>query len=204
MLFTDTYYTIAKPATGEFKSKGSKFMAYAFPVTNEEACKAYIQEIKKQHPLAAHHCYALVLGAGASFQKFNDDREPANTAGRPILRAILALELTGVIVIVVRYFGGKLLGVPGLIEAYHKSAEDALKQAERMERLITERFSLSVGFEHENEVFTIIKQHKATVLSQDYTDTIQLTVELRKNAATHFKNAVCANHHIQVKFLSEQ
>jgi uncharacterized YigZ family protein len=204
MLFTDTYYTITKPATGEFKSKGSKFMAFAFPIVNEEACKVHLQEIKKLHPLAAHHCYALVLGAGALFQKFSDDREPANTAGRPILRAILALELTGVIVIVVRYFGGKLLGVPGLIEAYHNAAEDALNRAERAERFITERYQLTAGFEHENEVFTFIKQHKATVLSQDYTDTMQLTVELRKSAATHFKNAVSANHHIQVKFLSEQ
>ena len=122
MLFTDTYKTIVDKSQGEFKDKGSKFIALAFEVNTEEEVKNILAEIKKEHYNAAHHCYAYILTPSKQIQKSNDDREPNNTAGKPILRAILSHNLTNTLVVVVRYFGGKLLGVPGLIQAYGEAA----------------------------------------------------------------------------------
>lgn len=153
MLFTDTYRTLSGPATAEFKDRGSKFIAFAFPLTKEEEAKEIIKQLKKEHHQAAHHCWALVLGAGKEFQKSSDDREPANTAGKPILRAILSADVTNVLIVVVRYFGGKLLGVPGLIHAYGTAAALVLKEATLIEKILSEQYRVRCDFSLNNELY---------------------------------------------------
>ena len=137
MLFSDTYLTIESNSQGEFKDKGSQFIGFAYAIKTEEEGKEIVKQLKKEHPQANHHCWAMVLGANKEFQKSTDDREPANTAGKPILRAILQKNLTYVLIVVVRYFGGKLLGVPGLINAYHNAGIEALTNAKILEKQVS-------------------------------------------------------------------
>ena len=132
----DTYKTIEKPSEGLFKDKGSKFISFAFPVDNEEEIKEIVQSIKKEHHSARHHCYAWRLGADQLLFRANDDGEPSSTAGKPILGQIQSFDLTNILIVVVRYFGGTLLGVSGLINAYRNAALDAINQAEIVEKLV--------------------------------------------------------------------
>lgn len=204
MLFTDTYHTITKPSEGEFKDRGSRFIGYAFPVQSEEEVKQHLAAVKKEHFSAGHHCYAFVLGFDQSIQKSNDDREPANTAGKPILRTILSQQLTNTLVIVVRYFGGKLLGVPGLINAYGEGCKQALLHAETVEKIITERHEVSMDFEHENEAFRIAKQFNLKVLDQRYEDQLRMVFEIRKSLADQVLKALKDKRLFTVKFISQQ
>ncbi|MDP2112754.1 MAG: YigZ family protein, partial [Bacteroidota bacterium] len=126
----DTYKTIEKPSEGLFKDKGSKFISFAFPVNSEDEIKDIVQSIKKEHHSARHHCYAWRLGADHLHFRANDDGEPSSTAGKPILGQIQSFDLTNILIVVVRYFGGTLLGVSGLINAYRSAALDAINQAE--------------------------------------------------------------------------
>src|ERR1700751_109849 len=126
---TDTYLTIEKSAEGLFKDKGSKFFAYAFPIQSEEEIKQHIIDLKKQHHGARHWCYALRLGADKKLFRANDDGEPSGTAGKPILNQIISADLTDILVVVVRYFGGTLLGTSGLIAAYKNATLIALQNS---------------------------------------------------------------------------
>jgi len=125
MLFDDSYRTIEKPAEGVFRDRGSKFIAFAYPINSESELKNILSQLKSEHPKANHHCWAIRLGLDRSVFRINDDGEPSGTAGRPILNTLLSHNLTNVAVIVVRYFGGTLLGVPGLINAYKTATEEA-------------------------------------------------------------------------------
>jgi uncharacterized YigZ family protein len=138
----DHYKTIAGPSTGEFKDRGSKFFAYAFPVFTEEEWQEELEAVKKEHFKARHHCYAYRLGVDQNNFRANDDGEPSGTAGRPILGQIDSFELTNVLIIVVRYFGGTKLGTSGLINAYKLSAAAALDNATIEERLIEDVYTL--------------------------------------------------------------
>jgi uncharacterized YigZ family protein len=129
MLFEDTYRTINRPSEGIFRDKGSKFIAYAYPFKSEEHLKELINDLKNQHPKARHYCYAYRLSTDRAVYRINDDGEPSGTAGRPMLNTLLSKDLTNILMVVVRYFGGTLLGVPGLINAYKSAAEDAIQQA---------------------------------------------------------------------------
>ena len=122
-LFEDTYQTIEFPAEGIFRDKGSKFIAYAYPFKDEANLKDIIADLKSQHPKARHHCYAYRLSPDRSVFRVNDDGEPSGTAGRPILNVLLSMDVTNILVVVVRYFGGTLLGVPGLINAYKTATQ---------------------------------------------------------------------------------
>src|ERR1700742_4267725 len=123
----DIYYTIGKEATAEFRDRGSKFIGYACPAMSVDECKERLNAIKKEHPKATHHCYAYRIGLDGNLFRVNDDGEPSGTAGRPILGQIDSKELVNVLVVVVRYFGGTLLGVPGLINAYKTATALALQ-----------------------------------------------------------------------------
>ncbi len=158
MLFSDNFFTIREQVTGEFKDRGSKFEGYLFPVQGEEEAKEIIKKIKKEHHSAAHHCWALVLGAGQTFQKSSDDREPSGTAGKPILRVLISNQLTNVLAVVVRYFGGKLLGVPGLIHAYGSATEMAVQHANIVEKTIFDVYFIACAFERQHELIRILKQ----------------------------------------------
>ena len=124
-LFSDTYYEVERDAEFVLRERGSKFYAYVYPVRSEAEIKAKLEGLKRLYPDATHHCYAWVMGARGEAQRANDDGEPGNSAGRPILRAVISVGLTNVLVVVVRYFGGTLLGIPGLIESYGGAAAAA-------------------------------------------------------------------------------
>ncbi|WP_304232135.1 YigZ family protein [Jiulongibacter sediminis] len=179
MSVSDTYFTISAPSEGLFKDRGSKFFGYAFPVTDEEEVKLYLEEIKKQHPKARHHCYAYRLGTDDLNFRANDDGEPSGSAGKPILNVLLSKNLRNVFVVVVRYFGGTLLGVPGLINAYKTATEEALAEAKLEEKTINETLQLSFDIAHMNDVMRIIKKHDLNIISQDYTTQYILTIEVR-------------------------
>lgn len=167
MLFYNSYKTISTQVQSEFKDKGSRFIAFAYPVTNEIEAKEKINQLKKEHPSANHHCWALVLGNDREFQKSSDDREPNNTAGKPILRAIVGKELSFVLVVVVRYFGGKLLGVPGLIHAYGTAALEAISVANIIEKEITEKYLVPCGYEQHPDLYRILKNSVINLQATD-------------------------------------
>jgi len=204
MLFSDTYHMLAGPAQGEFKDKGSKFYAFAYPVHSEEEVKQYLNQLKKEHVAANHHCYAYVLGFDQAIQKANDDREPSNTAGKPILRGILSKQLTNTLVVVVRYFGGKLLGVPGLIEAYGGAATNALNNGKIIEKVITERHELRFAFEHENEAFRIVKQFGLKIVQHHHAEQISLIFEVRRSQAGQVMKAIKDKRVFETTFLGQQ
>ncbi len=156
----DTYKTILTPSEGLFKDKGSKFMAYAYPVYSEDQIKEIVQSIKKEHYSARHHCYAWRLGHEKLHFRANDDGEPSSTAGKPILGQIQSFDLTNILIVVVRYFGGTLLGVSGLINAYKNAALDAINQAEIVEKLVEKLLLIEFDYGVMNEVMKLFKDEK--------------------------------------------
>jgi uncharacterized YigZ family protein len=138
-MFSNSYFTIKEASQGVFKDRGSKFLACAFTVIAENEIKEHLSALRKEHPSARHHCYAWRLGAGKEAWRANDDGEPSGTAGKPILGQIQSYDLTNVLIVVVRYFGGTLLGASGLINAYKSAAADAIKNAVIEEKFIIMR-----------------------------------------------------------------
>jgi uncharacterized YigZ family protein len=162
----DYYYTIEKPATAEFKDRGSKFIAYIFPITDVVDFKKRLQDLKEEHPKAAHHCFAYRLGTDGNNFRSSDNGEPAGTAGKPIIGQIDSKQLTNVAVIVVRYFGGTLLGVPGLINAYRTATALALQTTPVIQKAIEINYRLRFDYTRVNEVMTVIKKYGCSVLDQ--------------------------------------
>lgn len=160
------YYTITQPAIAEFKDRGSKFIAYAYPVSNTDEAKALLQQLKKEHPKAVHHCFAYRIGFEGNNFRVSDDGEPSGTAGKPILNQIDSKELINVAVIVVRYFGGTLLGVPGLINAYKSVAAMALQLVPVVQKSVDILYELEFDYTKMNEVMTVVKQYGCSVISQ--------------------------------------
>lgn len=169
------YYSIEKMAMAEFKDRGSKFLAHAFPIDGVEAFKIQLQLLKKEHPKAVHHCFAYRLGTDGNTFRVNDDGEPSGSAGRPILGQIDSKEITDAAIVVVRYFGGTLLGVPGLIHAYKTAAALALQVVPIVQRQIEIRYELQFDYTMMNEVMMILKQYNCSVLQQE----MQLFCHLR-------------------------
>jgi uncharacterized YigZ family protein len=181
-MFDDTFKTIAAPAEGIYKDKGSKFIAYIFPINSEAEIKNIIAGLKKEHHSARHHCYAYRLLPDKSIYRANDDGEPNGTAGKPILGQIQSNDLSDVLIVVVRYFGGTLLGVSGLIKAYKSAAADAILNSEIIIKTINARIEIVCTYEQLNNVMRIVKQEELIVLNQASNDTnITLTIEVRKS-----------------------
>jgi uncharacterized YigZ family protein len=170
MSLPDTIHVPAKQAQGLFKDRGSKFIGYVFEVDNENTIKSLVQTVKKEHPAAVHWCWAYVLGFNGDTQKSTDDREPSGSAGKPILNAILKAQLTHTLMIVVRYFGGKLLGVPGLIHAYGAAASEALQAAEIKQMQLLIPLFVVCDYEQQHQVMRIAKQ----ALLKAYPDAFEL------------------------------
>lgn len=156
----DTYKTISDSAEGIFKDKGSKFLSFAFPVTAEAEIREILQVIKKEHHSARHHCYAWRLGYDKLLFRANDDGEPSSTAGKPILGQIQSFDLTDILIVVVRYFGGTLLGVSGLINAYRNAALDAISHAVIIEKIVEHKLIVEFDYGVMNEVMKIFKDEK--------------------------------------------
>ncbi|MDO5069319.1 MAG: YigZ family protein [Neisseria zoodegmatis] len=173
-----TYQTIAAPAQAEFKDKGSRFIAFAYPVRTTEEIKTQVDTLREAHHKARHLCYAYRLGTDGNQFRANDDGEPSGSAGRPILGQIDSAGLTDVLIVVVRYFGGTLLGVPGLIHAYKTAAAEALQVAEVVEKNIEKTVWLRCDYPHLNDAIRIAKQHHAEVVAQDLQLDCRLTVRI--------------------------
>jgi len=180
MIFEDTYKTIKAPAEGIFKDKGSKFLAYAYPIEHENEVKILVDNLKKEHVKAVHHCYAYRLGLDRSNFRVNDDGEPAGTAGRPILNTLLSQEITNILVVIVRYFGGTLLGVPGLINAYKSAAIEALAVADIIEKTINDIYNVNFEFVQMNDVMKIVKEFSLKIRNQTYDNQCTMELEFRK------------------------
>jgi uncharacterized YigZ family protein len=148
----DTYFTIAVPSEGEYKEKGSKFIAFTYFVSDESSIKEKLEQLKKEHFKATHHCYAYRLGIDGKNYRANDDGEPSGTAGRPILGQIDSFGLTNVLIIVVRYYGGTKLGTSGLINAYREAAKNALEKSQKIEKIIESIIEVSISYNQLNEM----------------------------------------------------
>mgnify|MGYP006157434357 FL=1 len=184
----DTYKTISEPS-GEilFKEKNSKFYGYAFPVLNEEDVKVHLEQLKKQHFSARHWCYAYQIGTEKIAFRANDDGEPNNSAGMPIYGQIQSFELTNILIVVVRYFGGVKLGVGGLISAYKTAAQMALENAEIIDKTIDVFFKLTFDYKNMNKVMRVIKEKNLDIVSQKMEMNCELILSTRKkNAETTF------------------
>jgi uncharacterized YigZ family protein len=168
MLFSDEYKTIVQPAQGSFRDKGSKFLSFAIPVVNEQEVKQQLEALRKQYYDATHHCYAYVLGFDKSAYRVNDDGEPSGTAGRPIYGQILSTDLTNILIIVIRYYGGTKLGVPGLINAYKTVAAEALSQATIVTRIVKEVYDIEYQYEMMNDVMKIVKDETLEVINSEF------------------------------------
>ncbi len=167
MSIAESYNTIAQPSSAEYKDRGSKFIANAFPVTSTDDFKRCLEEIRKTHPKATHHCFAYRIGADKLTFRVSDDGEPAGTAGKPILGQIDSKDLTNTLVIVTRYFGGSLLGVPGLINAYKMAASMALQVTPVVRKDIETYYRLHFDYTRMNEIMRVVKQRNARVVSQE-------------------------------------
>jgi uncharacterized YigZ family protein len=180
----DFYFTIEKSAVAEFKDRGSKFIGYALPVKNVEEFKDRLNEIKKEHPKATHHCFAYRLGLDGNVFRVSDDGEPSGTAGRPILGQIDSKELVNTLVVVVRYFGGTLLGVPGLINAYKSAAALALQIAPLAQKQVEKEYVIQFDYTQVNEVMTLVKQYNCRVVRQEMQLFCNMTIAIPKNRVT--------------------
>ena len=173
-----TYQTLKSPIQAEFKDKGSRFLVFAYPVQTAEQVKKHVDDLRQEHHKARHWCYAYRCGVDGNQFRANDDGEPSGSAGRPILGQIDSFELTDVLVVVVRYFGGTLLGVPGLIHAYKTSTQMALENAQIIERNIEKTVRIRCEYPYLNEAIRIAKNHQAEIIEQDLQLDCRLTVRI--------------------------
>ncbi|EKT4548543.1 YigZ family protein [Flavobacterium psychrophilum] len=185
MEIQDTYFTINKPAKEVlFKEKNSKFFGYTFPITSEEDVKRHIENLKKQHFSARHWCYAYQIGTDKIQYRANDDGEPNNSAGMPIYGQIQSYNVTNILVVVVRYFGGIKLGVGGLITAYKTTAQMALDESEIIEKTINIHFVVGFDYKNMNKVMRVIKEKNITIVSQKMEESCQIEIASRKKNAS--------------------
>ncbi|HRW20473.1 MAG TPA: YigZ family protein [Bacteroidales bacterium] len=164
----DKFKTIAYKSKGEFKEKGSKFYAFAFPVSNEEEVKEYQSALRKEYYDARHHVYAFIIGADSSFYRASDDGEPANSSGMPVLGQIRSHELTNILIVVIRYFGGVKLGIPGLINAYKTAAAQAIANNKIIEKVVRKIMQLSFEYSELNNVMRIASENQLQQINQHY------------------------------------
>lgn len=195
----DSYKTIREKSEGLFKDRGSKFLSYAFPVETEEEIKDILNLIKKEHHSARHHCYAWRLGTEEINFRANDDGEPSSTAGKPILGQLLSFELTNSLIIVVRYFGGTLLGTSGLINAYRSAAAEAIGNATIITRTIEDKFTLKFTYKEMNQVMQIIKQENLNLTGTRFELECELNFTVRKSQAGRIEKIFQQLYGVKIK-----
>jgi uncharacterized YigZ family protein len=201
MLFEDTYKTIKAPVEGLFKDRGSKFFAFAYPIEHENEVKALVDKLRKEHFKAVHHCYAYRLGLDKSNFRVNDDGEPSGTAGKPILNTLLSQEITNILVVVVRYFGGTLLGVPGLINAYKSATAEALAVANILEKTVNDVYSIGFEFVQMNDVMKVVKEFNLKIRNQTYDNQCLMELEFRKTLTNQVIGKLEKIDTIEVEYL---
>ncbi len=177
----DFFKTIKTPSEGIFKDKGSKFLAFAYPFENENEVKNIIEPLRKEHFKAVHFCYAYRIGLDKNNYRINDDGEPSGSAGRPILNVLLSKEITNILVVVVRYWGGTLLGVPGLINAYKSATEEAILSAEIIEKTINEVYQITFAYVQMNNVMKVVKDFDLKIRNQQFDNQCVMKIEFRQS-----------------------
>jgi uncharacterized YigZ family protein len=200
-MFDDVYLTIENPSEGLYKEKGSKFLGYAFPVRSEEEVKLHLAELRKLHPTARHHCYAYRLGADKQAYRANDDGEPSNTAGKPVLGQIQSNDLTNILIVVVRYFGGTLLGVGGLITAYKSAAADAISNSKMMEATVKEVYEINFDYLQMNDVMKILKDERLEMLEHQFELNCRCLFSVRKAYSVKVYDSMKSINGLLIKYL---
>jgi len=163
----DFYYTIEKPSVAEYKERGSKFIAYAFPLNAASEFKNQLQQLKKEHPKAEHHCFAYRIGIDGNNFRSSDDGEPSGSAGKPILGQLDSKQITNTSIIVVRYFGGSLLGMPGLINSYRTATAIALQLTPIVQKQVEANYTIQFDYTQVNEIMMLLKQYQCTIVRQE-------------------------------------
>ena len=186
----DSYKTIKSLSEGYYTEKRSRFLSFAIPVRTVEEVKEYVQEYRKKYYDSRHVCWAYMLGADRLTFRFNDDGEPSSTAGKPILGQINSNELTDILIIVIRYFGGIELGTSGLIVAYRTAAAEAIAAADIGERTVDEDIMVVFEYPYLNGIMRIVKEEQPEVISQKFEMTCEMTLRIRKNLSEHLKNRI--------------
>jgi uncharacterized YigZ family protein len=202
MLFSDEYKTITNPSQGSFRDKGSRFLAFAFPAGNELEVKQQLESLKKQYFDATHHCYAYVLGFDKSAYRINDDGEPSGTAGRPIYGQILSTDLTNILIVVIRYYGGTNLGVPGLINAYKTATAEALGNATIVTRIVREIHQIEYPYEVMNNVMKIIKDENLEVINSEFGMKCVIRLAIRRSDAERVTGKFSKINQLIINYLS--
>lgn len=182
----DEYKTIKTKSAGLYKNKGSKFLSFAYPVTSEDEIDVLLKHIKNEFHDARHHCYAYVLGVEKEKYRANDDGEPWGTAGRPILGQLYSKDITNVLLVVVRYFGGTLLGTGGLITAYKSAAKDAIDNVQIIKKTIDTQVEVSFNYEDMNQVMRILNDDEVSILSRDFQLSCRMIFTIRKGKMQDF------------------
>jgi len=196
----DTYKTIAFPSTEIlFKEKNSKFYGYTFPVTSEIEIKNHLDSLRKKHFGAVHFCYAFQIGTDSIQFRANDDGEPSNTAGMPIYGQIQSFELTNILVVIVRFFGGIKLGVGGLISAYRTAAQMALETSEIIEKTIDIHYSIAFDYKNMNKVMRVIKEKNLTIIAQKMENSCEIEIATRKKNAEMVFDIFATMYEIDIK-----
>lgn len=198
----DYFYTISKGGEGFYKEKGSKFIGLAFRVKNEEEVKERLEEVKKQYHDGRHHCYAYILSKDKL--RANDDGEPNHSAGDPILGQIKSKNLTEVLIVVVRYFGGTKLGVPGLINAYKTAAFEALESSKLMEVTIEEIYDIEYSYEITNEVMRLISEFEADIKNQEFTENCAATLGIKQSLKENFEQEAAKIEGLKYECISDE
>lgn len=201
MLFDDTYKTIVQPAEGLFKDKGSKFLAFAYPLVSETEVKPLLLKLRAEHTKAVHFCYAYRLTPDRNVYRVNDDGEPSGTAGRPILNALLSADLTNILIVVVRYFGGTLLGVPGLINAYKSAANEAIIIAAIKDKTVNDRYEIKFDYLAMNDVMRLVKEEQLDVLDQQFDNQCRIQFEVRKSQLNKVLQRIEKQTGVEIKYL---
>ncbi|WP_248723426.1 YigZ family protein [Seonamhaeicola sp. ML3] len=198
----DTYQTITS-ITGSilFKDKNSKFIGYAYPVANEDEVKKHIEALKKEHHAARHWCYAYRIGTESFLFRANDDGEPSNSAGMPIYNQIQSFDVTNILIVVVRYFGGVKLGVSGLINAYKTTAQLTLESSTIVEKTINVDFLVSFGYKNMNTVMRIVKERNLKITNQNMEMDCEIIISVRKKDAEATYNNFNRLYEVTIKAL---
>jgi uncharacterized YigZ family protein len=197
----DTYKTIKSSSEGLFKDKGSKFLAFAYPFTQESELKNIIEPLRKEHFKAVHFCYAYRIGMDKNSFRINDDGEPSGSAGRPILNVLLSKEITNILVVVVRYWGGTLLGVSGLINAYKSATEEALTNTEIIEKTVNEIYQITYGYVQMNDIMKVVKDFDLKIVNQKFDNQCVIEIEFRTSLAPQVLGKLEKIGEIEVEFL---
>jgi uncharacterized YigZ family protein len=198
---SDTYKTIKSPSEGIYKEKGSRFIAVAIPVTDTDSIKPIVEKIRKEHHEARHHCFAYMIGQERNIWRVNDDGEPSGTAGRPILGQINSNGLTNILIVVTRYFGGTLLGVSGLINAYKTAAACAIENAEIIERILQDYYEITFPYASMNDVMKVMKEENTGQSQQSFDLECRMILNFRVSAKEKVLGRFSRIEGVRLKYL---